>query len=72
MAQIRVDLDGDTYRRLCEVSLAERRPVDWQAEVIIRKALGLPFPYPEPGKGITPVQPATGAPARNQGKGASL
>lgn len=47
MARIRLDLDSETFRRLHEVATAERRPVAWQAEVLLRCALGLPFPYPE-------------------------
>jgi hypothetical protein len=47
MPRIRVDLDTETYERLLEVSMRARRPVPWHAEVLIRQALGLPFPYPE-------------------------
>jgi hypothetical protein len=52
MAQLRLDLDGETYQRLLETALSERRPVPLQAEVVIRQALGLPFPYPTPNPGI--------------------
>jgi hypothetical protein len=45
MAQLKLDLDQETFERLVEVALQERRPVVWQAEVLLRQALGLPFPY---------------------------
>ena len=28
------------------VALRERRPLVWQAEILLRRALGLPFPVP--------------------------
>jgi hypothetical protein len=51
MAQLRLDLDQETFERLVEVALQERRPVVWQAEVLLRQALGLPFPYSPIQKG---------------------
>jgi hypothetical protein len=42
MAQLRIDVDPETYERLAAVSVAERRPIPWQAEVILRRALALP------------------------------
>ncbi len=58
MATLRVTLDRDTYQRLLETALSERRPVPLQAEVTIRRALGLPFPYAHPAQpaeqGISP------------------
>jgi hypothetical protein len=45
--KLRLDLDGETFDRLMEVAAQERRPLDWQAEVLLRQALGLPFPYPD-------------------------
>ena len=47
MPRLRLDIDTETFVRLLEQSLAERRPPEWQAEVVLRRALGLPFPYPE-------------------------
>lgn len=44
MAQIKLDLDTETFSRLVASALDERRPIPWQAEVILRRALGLPFP----------------------------
>jgi hypothetical protein len=48
MSQLRITLDAETHQRLLESALAERRPLPWQAEVVIRRALGLPFPCPTP------------------------
>ena len=49
MPAIKLDLDQETYARLAEQAVAERRPVDWQAEVALRRALGLPFPHVDDG-----------------------
>jgi hypothetical protein len=42
MAQLRIDVDPETYERLAAASVAERRPIRWQAEVILRRALAVP------------------------------
>jgi hypothetical protein len=42
-----VELDKEASVRLIERAIAERRPVPWQAEVLIRQALGLSIPSPE-------------------------
>ena len=42
--RIRLDLDRETASRLVEAATIERRPVGWQASVLLRRALGLPFP----------------------------
>ncbi len=44
MAQIKVDLDRETTVRLAQCAAEERRPMPWQAEVMIRRALGLVAP----------------------------
>ena len=44
MARIKLELSPAAYQRLVEEALRERRPVDWQAEVMLTRALGLPFP----------------------------
>lgn len=52
MARLQLDVDQETYVRLAESAVAERRPVGWQAEVLLRRALGLPVPpvgRPDPG-----------------------
>ena len=46
MSLLRIQVDGETYDRLLEIAVAERRPINFQAEVILRLALGLPFPKP--------------------------
>ncbi len=45
MARLKLDLDAETSQRLLEIALSHRRPVHWQAEIMLRQALGLPFPY---------------------------
>ena len=47
MPRLRLELDVETYDALLALAQAERRPVLNQAEVTLRQALGLPFPYPE-------------------------
>jgi len=44
---LKLDLDPETYARLVAEADAERRPINWQAEVTIRRALGLSFPPAE-------------------------
>ena len=46
MPTIKLDLDTKTYRRLTKVAIHERRPIHWQAEVLLLQALGLPAPTP--------------------------
>jgi hypothetical protein len=41
---LKVDVDSEAYERLVDRATTERRPVPWQAEVELRRALGLPFP----------------------------
>jgi hypothetical protein len=38
--RVRLELDPETYGRLMRSAVAERRAADWQAEVILRRALG--------------------------------
>ena len=47
MPTLKLDVDCETYNRLVEQAVAERRPVAWQAEVALRRALGLSFPHLE-------------------------
>ena len=42
--QIKIDLDTETSHRLAESAVANLRPMAWQAYVLLRGALGLPFP----------------------------
>ena len=46
MATIKIDIDGEALRRLVELAVAERRPADFQAEVMILRSLGC-WPYDE-------------------------
>jgi hypothetical protein len=38
--RVKLELDSETFGRLIETAVAEKRPADWQAEVILRRALG--------------------------------
>ena len=60
MPTLRIDLDRATFERLSKQADAERRPIIWQAEIVLRRALGLPFPYPR-------ADVDTGGPARSDG-----
>jgi hypothetical protein len=44
MPSLRLSPDRETYDRLVEIADVHRRPVGWQAEVLLRRAVGLPFP----------------------------
>ncbi len=46
MPRLRLDLDRETFEALAAQALSERRSASFQAEVILRQAMGLPFPYP--------------------------
>jgi hypothetical protein len=38
--RVKLELDPQTFGRLVESAVSEQRPADWQAEVILRRALG--------------------------------
>ena len=42
--RLRLDLEEDATAKLIQRAAEEKRPVGWQAEVMLREALGLPFP----------------------------
>ncbi len=46
MPTIKIELEQDAYERLVERAEAERRPIDWQAEVMLRRAVKLPATAP--------------------------
>jgi len=48
VAHIQLEIDADTYESLVKAALAERRPVPWQAEIVLRRALGLPVSGDQP------------------------
>jgi hypothetical protein len=39
---IKIDLDPDSFRRLTELAVEERRPIPWQAEMLLLRALAAP------------------------------
>jgi hypothetical protein len=41
---LKVRLDGDLLEAISRQADAERRPINWQVEVALRRAFGLPFP----------------------------
>ena len=43
--RIHLDLDSETSKALVVQALAEQRPVPLQAAVMLRRCLGLPFPF---------------------------
>ncbi len=47
MPTLKIDLDQETYERVVDRAVAEARPIKSQAEVMLRKAVRLPFPYPK-------------------------
>ena len=46
MPVLKINLDNETAEILRVRAQSERRPPDWQAEVLLRQSLGLPFPFP--------------------------
>jgi hypothetical protein len=49
--KLRLELDAETFRRLMEIAVAERRPLGWQVEVMLIRAIaeyGSPALRPEP------------------------
>ncbi len=46
--RLRLDLDSRLYEALVAASYKEYRPLDWQALVLLRRALGLPEGEPAP------------------------
>jgi hypothetical protein len=44
MTRIKLELDTETFGRLVEAAVTERRPANWQAEVMLMRALGVQPP----------------------------
>jgi hypothetical protein len=42
MPTLKIDIDPDSFRRLTELAVEERRPIPWQAEVLLIRALSIP------------------------------
>jgi hypothetical protein len=57
MPTIKLDVDGEAFARLSDRAQAERRPIPWQAEVELRRALGLAFPVTTTGGEDDPPGP---------------
>lgn len=49
--RLTLKLDEAALERLMAQASAEKRPLAWQAEVLLRRALGLPFPQDRPEQG---------------------
>ena len=49
MPRLKLVIDDETFEALEQRAQSERRSADWQAEVILRQSLGLPFPLPIQG-----------------------
>ena len=43
MPTIKIDLDPDSFRRLTELAVQERRPIPWQAEMLLIRVLAVPI-----------------------------
>jgi hypothetical protein len=56
--RLRLELDSDTTSRLIEQATAERRPVAWHAEVLLRRALKRPPLPPGSSEGEAKNLPA--------------
>jgi hypothetical protein len=39
MPTIKVSIDSDSFRHLSEIAVAARRPIPWQAEIMLLKAI---------------------------------
>ncbi|MGH8055795.1 MAG: hypothetical protein ACREOH_00960 [Candidatus Entotheonellia bacterium] len=54
MPTIKISLDPETYSSLSDSAVRELRPIPWQMVVILRRALGLPFPAACPASQAEP------------------
>jgi hypothetical protein len=61
MARLQLDLDRETLQRLADAAARERRPLNWQAEVALRRALGLLLSAPDDGTLCPQSDHATGS-----------
>jgi hypothetical protein len=53
--RLRLDLDPQTAEALAVSAVREMRPAPMQAEVLLRRALGLPVPKESPANDREPV-----------------
>jgi hypothetical protein len=47
MAELKISIGGEALKRLMQLAVAERRPADFQAEVLVLRGLGC-WPYDTP------------------------
>jgi hypothetical protein len=50
--RLRLDIDDESFERLAAIAIAERRPIGWQAEVLLLQAIGR---WPVPSLPQTPA-----------------
>ena len=53
--KLRLELDQQTAEALTKSAISELRPTPLQAEVLLRRALGLPVPKESPASAPEPV-----------------
>lgn len=46
--QVKIEIDAEMIERLTVQAVTEKRSIPRQAEVVLRRALGLPFPRVQP------------------------
>lgn len=49
--RLRLDIDTESYKRLMAIAVEQRRPIAWQAEVLLMQAIAehfLPMLRPDP------------------------
>jgi len=47
MSFLKLELSEEAWRRLVASAVVEHRPIRWQAEILLLRALGLPAPLPD-------------------------
>jgi hypothetical protein len=55
--RLTIVLDLETSARLAEAAVIENRPMNMQAEILVRRAVGLPDPRPDWAPLITQAEP---------------
>jgi hypothetical protein len=58
---IKIDLDINSFRRLSELAVKERRPIAWQAEVLLIRVLEVPAESRVKGGELQPQEVACAA-----------
>ena len=67
MPKIRLDLPPETFEALTKRAVTERRPIDWQAEVLIESGLGLRDRPRQANRDIGARKAPVDAPRREEG-----